>query len=117
MIHIDRERIDERGRPIRPDAAWFAKAQAKTEEAERQAGQQEADRRTYADDRVKAALEELFYGKCAYCESDILAAFDWDVEHFRPKGRVAEREDHPGFYVGPGCQPLGSRFFSFGTSG
>lgn len=98
MIHINRERADDQGRSIRPDAAWFAKAKAKTQDATREAGRLEADRSVYADDRVKAALEELFHGKCAYCESDILAAFDWDVEHFRPKGRVAEREDHPGYY-------------------
>lgn len=40
----------------------------------------------YRDRRVKRALKDLFHGKCAYCESPVQ---DFDVEHFRPKGRVA----------------------------
>ena len=42
-------------------------------------------------------MGELFAGKCAYCEIRIQGA-EWDVEHFRPKGRVQERPDHPGYY-------------------
>ena len=51
----------------------------------------------YADDGVRAALEELFHGKCAYCELGVAGA-TWDVEHFRPKGSVQERPGHPGYY-------------------
>lgn len=47
---------------------------------------------------VRAALETLFSHKCAYCESEATATGDWDVEHFRPKGRVDGRPDHPGYY-------------------
>jgi len=43
------------------------------------------------------ALEELFHRKCAYCEAR-LSEVDWQIEHFRPKGSVAERPDHPGYY-------------------
>ena len=46
---------------------------------------------------MRAALEKLFYDKCAYCESKITVS-EWNVEHFRPKGRVAERPGHPGYY-------------------
>jgi uncharacterized protein (TIGR02646 family) len=92
VIHIERDRTDEQGRPIRPDEAWFAKAQASPARAGA------VDRDIYADPRVKAALEKLFHDKCAYCETKITASADWDVEHFRPKGRVAERPDHPGYY-------------------
>ena len=42
-------------------------------------------------------MEALTHMKCAYCEVS-LARFDWDVEHYRPKGRVRERRDHPGYY-------------------
>ena len=59
MIHIDRNRSDEQDRPIRPDDAWFAKAEASPARAG------EVDPGIYADDRVKAALEELFHEKCA----------------------------------------------------
>lgn len=39
----------------------------------------------YSDARVKAALEKIFHGKCAYCESRYLATQPMDVEHWRPK--------------------------------
>jgi len=111
LIHIDRNRSDEQGRPIRPDNAWFEKAQANPAKAG------EVDPGIYADDRVKAALEKLFHEKCAYCETRITAPADWDVEHFRPKGRVAERSDHPGYYwlayawsnLFPSCQHCNQR--------
>jgi uncharacterized protein (TIGR02646 family) len=44
------------------------------------------------------ALEKLFHNKCAYCESNTTAAGPWDVEHYRPKGQVAESRNHPGYY-------------------
>lgn len=58
------------------------------------------------------ALEALFHRKCAYCETP-LPEVDWQVEHFRPKGRVAENPKHPGYYwlaytwenVLPSCVP------------
>jgi uncharacterized protein (TIGR02646 family) len=52
----------------------------------------------YRDPDVKAALERLFNNKCAYCESPGFAGFPWDVEHFRPKGSVAENPSHSGYY-------------------
>ncbi len=36
-----------------------------------------------------------FYGKCAYCETNITAYQRGDVEHFRPKGSVADEDDNP----------------------
>lgn len=55
------------------------------------------DASIYANDEVRSALEKLFHCKCAYCECP-LEEIGWNVEHFRPKGRVFEREDHPGYY-------------------
>lgn len=52
----------------------------------------------YKDPAVKAALEQLFYGKCAYCESYYSAQAPVDVEHFRPKGAVEGAPDHPGYW-------------------
>lgn len=111
MIHIERDRTDDQGRPIRPDDAWFEKAKA----SPAQPGA--VDPGIYADTRVKAALEQLFHDKCAYCETKITAPSDWDVEHFRPKGRVAERRDHAGYYwlaydwsnLFPSCQHCNQR--------
>jgi hypothetical protein len=44
--------------------------------------------RIYKDESVKAALEALFLGKCAYCESRYTATQPLDVEHWRPKSDV-----------------------------
>jgi hypothetical protein len=52
----------------------------------------------YKDDEVKRALEALFHGKCAYCETFFANSAPVDVEHYRPKGRVAEDTSHPGYW-------------------
>lgn len=52
----------------------------------------------YNDKAVKNALKEVFV-KCAYCESSYGAVYDGDVEHFRPKGRIKEKDPQtPGYY-------------------
>ncbi len=98
MIKISRYRKDENGRRIRPSKAWFKKAKAATNKAIRERNGHKWDTKIYANRReVRAALEKLFYEKCAYCEKHLPEI--WDVEHYRPKSRVAERkEDHPGYY-------------------
>jgi uncharacterized protein (TIGR02646 family) len=53
----------------------------------------------YSDSRVKESLIELFKEKCAYCESRFLHVYSGDVEHFRPKGQIAEAQNpKPGYY-------------------
>lgn len=96
MIFIDRDREDRTGKQISPDQAWLAKAKTATEAAIANQGIQEFDGGIYAADIVRAALEELFHRKCAYCEYKLAGTFD--VEHYRPKGRVAEDMNHPGYY-------------------
>jgi uncharacterized protein (TIGR02646 family) len=39
----------------------------------------------YRDPDVRDAINELFHGKCAYCESRYLATQPVEVEHYRPK--------------------------------
>ena len=115
MIAVDRERRDPVGVLIRPGANWDARSEKATDSARRDAKDHEARADVYADDEVRAALEELFHGKCAYCGST--AGATWDVEHFRPKGRVHERPDHPGYYwlayawpnLYAACQPCNQR--------
>jgi len=97
MISVDRER-KENGRMIRPAADWFRRASEATKRALAEKSDHEPDDHVYGADEVRAALEKLFHGKCAYCETNITAGFSWRVEHFRPKGRVYERKDHPGYY-------------------
>lgn len=47
---------------------------------------------------VKDALEGMFHGKCAYCETFYASVQPLDVEHFRPKGAVVEAEAHRGYW-------------------
>ena len=100
MIRVDRNRPDSRSKdrlPIQPSANWFESAEQATRKAEAE-GEAHQVTDLYRHREVRIALEELFYDKCAYCESRPTATSSWDVEHYRPKGRVAERPDHPGYY-------------------
>ena len=62
--------------------------------------------------RVYKSSEAPFFGKCAYCECAVLAGGRGDIEHWRPKGAVADWDwsqvrmttrdgtaiPHPGYY-------------------
>jgi len=98
MIQIPRSRLDENDKPIRPPDSWFSTASTKTTEAETQGEDHTVDSNVYGHDELRRALLKLFHKKCAYCESKIAGIFDWEVEHYRPKGRVAESTNHPGYY-------------------
>lgn len=54
----------------------------------------------YSNDDIKKALHNLFYGKCAYCESRYAGTQPMDVEHWRPKGEVHLEDGTviPGYY-------------------
>ena len=52
----------------------------------------------YSQGSVKAALDALFHGKCAYCESFYAKTQPVDVEHYRPKGKVEGEGAHPGYW-------------------
>lgn len=57
--------------------------------------------KAYKDDSVKDALNDLFHGKCAYCESTYAATAPMDIEHFRPKSAVVNAAGQmvkPGYY-------------------
>ena len=43
---------------------------------------------------VRVALGKLFFDKCGYCEYK-LARTDLNIDHYRPKGRVAEAKEPP----------------------
>ena len=98
MIYVERGSTDDEGNAIKPNSAWFGIVKSATKKAKVEKGDHNAKRGIYANSGVTKALEQLFHDKCAYCECKMTATADWDVEHFRPKGRVAEREDHPGYY-------------------
>lgn len=52
----------------------------------------------YKHAAVREALNELFHGKCAYCEIKYGAIVPVDVEHYRPKAGVSESSKHPGYW-------------------
>lgn len=51
----------------------------------------------YKQDDVKASLFHMSAGKCAYCESYIEKG-SFEVEHYRPKGSIANDDAHPGYW-------------------
>lgn len=97
MIFIERNSVDSSGTPIRPNEDWFQKAKEATDLALNQKENHNPINDIYAHQQVRMALEKLFEYKCAYCEN-YLEESGWNVEHYRPKGRVAKRNDHPGYY-------------------
>jgi len=44
---------------------------------------------------IREVLRFLYYNKCAYCETIDNSP---DIEHYRPKKRVAKVKGHPGYY-------------------
>ncbi len=54
--------------------------------------------KTYKRPEIKQLLEDMFHGKCAYCETFYSAAQPMDVEHYRPKGAVSEDDTHDGYW-------------------
>jgi len=75
------------------------------------------DFKRYREIPVVQALNSLFNGKCAYCESAYIAVDALDVEHFRPKAGVDEAPNHPGYWwlaadwtnLLPSCPPCNQR--------
>jgi hypothetical protein len=47
---------------------------------------------------LKWHLFDLFHGKCAYCETKTQVDARGEVDHYRPKSKVYEDPDHPGYY-------------------
>ena len=63
-----------------------------------ESGQKPQIKRLYKDERMKRIYKSAgapFYGKCAYCESDIDVNHPGDIEHWRPKGRLTDQDGQP----------------------
>jgi uncharacterized protein (TIGR02646 family) len=57
--------------------------------------------KVYQHRSVRDALELLFRRKCAYCETEIGAGDESEIEHWRPKGAVKEddgKRSYPAYY-------------------
>lgn len=56
------------------------------------------DFKVYKSVEVKEALNALFHGKCAWCESRLGSTTPGDICQYRPKSSVAESPAHPGYW-------------------
>ncbi len=52
----------------------------------------------YKKKDVKQKLSELYNNKCAFCETDPTVSSYWEVEHYRPKGKIDKEPKHKGYY-------------------
>ncbi|MBU3025907.1 hypothetical protein [Zobellia galactanivorans] len=52
----------------------------------------------YASNIIKSKLSQIYNNKCAFCENDTTAGASLQVEHYRPKAKVTEDVNHPGYY-------------------
>jgi uncharacterized protein (TIGR02646 family) len=59
-----------------------------------------SDHTAYAQADVRNALNLMFNGNCAYCESKGNHLMTLHIEHFRPKGGIKSipKKEHPGYY-------------------
>ncbi len=85
MIHVDRSPAPA---PLAGDDSPAARERVRAEAffADPANARKKFSFAVYRHRDVKRALERLFHGKCAYCESKYLHNQPGDVEHFRPKG-------------------------------
>lgn len=78
---------------------WVSRSLALLAEVETARSREESvDFRSTHWKLLKRHLFELFGGKCAYCEAIATHVSAGDVEHYRPKKRVKEDPEHPGYY-------------------
>ncbi len=54
--------------------------------------------RLYGHASVRAQLNEMFLGKCAYCETFYSSSSALEVEHYRPKEGVVQDKSHVGYW-------------------
>jgi len=97
MIYVDRSRV-----PMPQILGVSGIGEAERQRAEefyraKRDGQHRFEFRAFRMPEVRHALRELFFNKCAYCESP-LSVVAGDVEMFRPKAAVAENPLHPGYW-------------------
>lgn len=77
---------------------WFLETQEAIAHYENPANNKPFKFKAYNDPLLKSELKKVFK-KCAYCESLYDHVSDGDIEHFRPKGQVNEKNPQsPGYY-------------------
>lgn len=102
MIKVERTACPSSLVPVDPDAAGPKELRKLKDKLARGETLKSDDFNAYGARKVRVALQEMFHGKCAYCESKIAGSQDTDVEHYRPKKGVTEAKeagiDHPGYW-------------------
>lgn len=85
-------------------AAWWEKWQTKATNAlESACKESEAGNKIDFQDKVWSELklwllDNVFHGKCGYCESETEVAGYAAADHYRPKGRVDGAPEHGGYH-------------------
>lgn len=77
---------------------WCSRAEKETKIAVRLRNDPAYIYKTSLWKELKPLLFTLSKSKCAYCESEVKHISPGSVEHYRPKKRVEEDPDHPGYY-------------------
>jgi len=101
MIFVDRQRINEP--PSLLNQGKAERIAAIAHYAAASPPQESFPHKAYKRQDVKDALNDLFAGKCAYCES-LIQNHPMDIEHYRPKNAVVIKENgslklkKPGYY-------------------
>lgn len=92
-------RVDRGGGPIDPEHLTKV-AEELGEARAHYAGPNEGsyEFKIYKAAAIKAELDKLFHGKCAYCERFFASGAPVDVEHYRPKGGVEGDTTHRGYW-------------------
>lgn len=112
MIHIDFDPSKLKGEDLTWWNSWVTKASAATESAkeDHESGKGITFNPKIWSELKKWLLDNVFHGKCAYCESQVTVTEWGDADHFRPKGAVTVLESkkyikvekdnilHPGYY-------------------
>lgn len=103
MIELDRDIVDEpkslvkdgTGEHLRAHKYYLSKEYADQTRKKAFGGHD-----AYSKPDVRKALDSIFNGNCAYCESKGSHLMTLHVEHFRPKGGVlgVPRKTHQGYY-------------------
>lgn len=96
MIHI------ERTYPAPDSIVVHADQEHREAHAHYQTSSKTFRHKVFSKQDVKEALQKLFNGKCAYCESNVMVTSAIDKEHFRPKASIKDKDLNihitPGYY-------------------
>jgi hypothetical protein len=81
-------------------STWKSKAKIATSKAlsEYPAGRKDFKFSSELWGELKDHLQDMFSGRCAYCEALFLSVSFGDVEHYRPKAEVTDEANHLGYY-------------------